>query len=269
MHFGPYVLQNWNLTKSFQSISLKWWAELLRLRCTGCVYYCGLSIFLIQWFFFFFFPLGPGRRNTADAPAFHQACSTMLFLPGCSSLSLTSPLNYCVCAHGSVTLNPGFILLSDRRHRRHVCHRDIWQAATLSAGKCNYSNEIKGEMGYLLSFQASTGINISVHLANTLLGGLVCSLRLAAAYFQYLSFGVTHVHFKMDPLHPLQYWFFLLRHILEPQFVGPLHTKGWPMPYYWDPPLLCINEEKLKMLPFLLWEEVYTLHCTSESLNGM
>lgn len=35
------------------------------------------------------------------------------------------------------------------------------------------------------------------------------------------------------------------------------------------PPPLCINEEKLEMLPFLLWEEVYTLHCTSESLNGM
>lgn len=75
---------------------------------------------------------------------------TMLFLPGCSSLSLTSPLNYCVCAHGSVTLNPGFILLSDRRHRRHVCRCDIWQAATLSARKCNYSNEIKEEMGVLI-----------------------------------------------------------------------------------------------------------------------
>lgn len=60
-------------------------------------------------------------------------------------------------------------------------------------------------MGYLLSFQASTGINISVYVANTLLGGLVCSLRLAAAYFQYLSFDVTDVQFKMDPLHPLQY----------------------------------------------------------------
>lgn len=179
MHFEPYVLQNWNLTKSFQSISLKWWAELLRLRCTGCVYYCGLSIFLIQWVFFLVW----AAELRPTLPGFHQACSTMLFLPGCSSLSLTSPLNYCVCAHGSVTLNPGFILLSDRRHRRHVCHRDIWQAATLSAGKCNYSNEIKEEMGYLLSFQASTGINISVYVANTLFGGLVCSLRLAAAYF--------------------------------------------------------------------------------------
>lgn len=60
-------------------------------------------------------------------------------------------------------------------------------------------------MGYLLSFQASTGINISVNVTNTLLGGLVCSLRLAAAYFHHLSFDVTHVHFKMDPLHPLRY----------------------------------------------------------------
>lgn len=82
---------------------------------------------LIQWYLF------PGFRNVSDAPGFHQACSSMLFLPGCSSLILTSPLNYCVCAHGSVTLNPGFILLSGRRHRRHVCCSDIWQAMTLSA----------------------------------------------------------------------------------------------------------------------------------------
>lgn len=101
-----------------------------------------------------------------DAPGFHQACSSLLFLPGCSSLSLTSPLNYCVCAHGSVTLNPGFILLSDRRHRRHVCCCDIWPAVTLSAGKCNYSNEIKEEMGYLLfRFSSFLPINVSVFVA--------------------------------------------------------------------------------------------------------
>lgn len=52
MHFGPYVLQNWNLTKSVQSISLKWRAELLWLHCTGCVYYCGLSFFLYNSIFF-------------------------------------------------------------------------------------------------------------------------------------------------------------------------------------------------------------------------
>ena len=40
MHFCPYVLQDWNLTKSFQLISLKWGAELLWLHCIGCVYYC-------------------------------------------------------------------------------------------------------------------------------------------------------------------------------------------------------------------------------------
>lgn len=41
---GPYVLQDWNLTKSFQSISLKSSAELLRLHCIGRVYrrgWCG------------------------------------------------------------------------------------------------------------------------------------------------------------------------------------------------------------------------------------
>lgn len=52
MHFGPYVLQNWNLTKSVQSISLKWRAELLWLHCTGCVSYCGLSSFSYNSIFF-------------------------------------------------------------------------------------------------------------------------------------------------------------------------------------------------------------------------
>lgn len=66
-----------------------------------------------------------------------------VFLPGCSSLSLSSPLNYYVCAHSGVTLNPGFNLFTDRRHRRHVCWSDIWQALTLWVQKCNYSNEIK------------------------------------------------------------------------------------------------------------------------------
>lgn len=57
-----------------------------------------------------------------------------VFLPGCSSLSLSSPLNYYVCAHSGVTLNPGFNLLSDRWHKRHVCCSDIWQALTLRVG---------------------------------------------------------------------------------------------------------------------------------------
>lgn len=77
MHFGLYALQNWNLTKSVQSISLKWRAELLRLHCTGSVYYCGLSFFLYNRIFFFFF--APGRRDATDAPGFHHACSSMLF----------------------------------------------------------------------------------------------------------------------------------------------------------------------------------------------
>lgn len=87
MHFGPYVLQNWNLTKSVQSISLKWRAELLWLHCTGCVYYCGLSFFLYNSTFFF-----PGCRNVTDAPGFHHACSSMLFCLGahpCHSLHLS------------------------------------------------------------------------------------------------------------------------------------------------------------------------------------
>lgn len=76
-----------------------------------------------------------------------------VFLPGCSSLSLSSPLNYYVCAQSGVTLNPGFNLLSDRRHRRHVCWSDIWRAMTLLDGKCNYSNEIKKKrVIYLCSF---------------------------------------------------------------------------------------------------------------------
>lgn len=79
-----------------------------------------------------------------------------VFLPGCSSLSLSSPLNYYVCAHSGVTLNPGFNLLSDRRHRKHVCWSDIWQALTLRVGKCNYSNEIKKKrVIYLCTFEAT------------------------------------------------------------------------------------------------------------------
>lgn len=80
-----------------------------------------------------------------------------VFLPGCSSLSLSSPLNYYVCAHSGVTLNPGFNLLSDGRHRRHVCWCDIWQALTLTFGKYNYSNKIKkNRVIYLCTFEAST-----------------------------------------------------------------------------------------------------------------
>lgn len=63
-----------------------------------------------------------------------------VFLPGCSSLSLSSPLNYYVCAHSGVTLNPGFNLLSDGWHRRHVCWCDIWQALTPWVERYNYSN---------------------------------------------------------------------------------------------------------------------------------
>lgn len=66
-----------------------------------------------------------------------------VFLPGCSSSSFSSPLNYYVCAHSGVTLNPGFNLLSDRRHRSHVCRSDIWHTLTLWVGMYNYSNEIK------------------------------------------------------------------------------------------------------------------------------
>lgn len=80
-----------------------------------------------------------------------------VFLPGCSSLSLSSPLNYYVCAHSGVTLNPDFNLLSDRWHRRHVCWSDIWQALTLVVGKCNYSNEIKKKrVIYLCTFEAAS-----------------------------------------------------------------------------------------------------------------
>lgn len=99
--------------------------------------WCGvsLSLFLIQQPFFsvlLFFQSGPEKCDQCSC--FSSASCSMFFLPGCSSLSLSSPLNYNVCAQSGVTLNPGFNLLSDRRHRRHVCWSDIRQAMTLWRG---------------------------------------------------------------------------------------------------------------------------------------
>lgn len=102
-----------------------------------------------------------GQRNATSAPGFHQAGAQCVFLPGCSSLSLSSPLNYYVCAHSSVTLNPGFNLLGDRRHRRHFCWSDTRQVSTPWLGKCNYSNEIRTRRFiYLWAFEATTSCSL-------------------------------------------------------------------------------------------------------------
>lgn len=109
-----------------------------------------------------------GQRNATSPPGFHQATAQCFFLPGCSSLSLSSPLNYCVCAQSGVTLNPSFNLLSDRRHRRHVFCSDIWRAMTLLDGKCNYSNEIrKKRLIYLQPFALVDCKHFCFDVANT------------------------------------------------------------------------------------------------------
>lgn len=118
----------------------------------GCVCYGACPSFsLIQW------SLLPGPEKCDQCSWFFIRLALSVFLPGCSSLSLSSPLNYYVCAHSGVTLNPGFNLLSDVRHRRHVCRCDIWQALTLGVGRCNYSNEIqKKRVICLCTFGATT-----------------------------------------------------------------------------------------------------------------
>lgn len=105
-------------------------APLLIMSERLCV--CGMvltfPVFLIQYFF-----IARAREIRSVLLVFIRPMFSV-FLPGCSSLSLSSPLNYYVCAHSGVTLNPGFNLLSDRWHKRHVCCSDIWRALTLRAG---------------------------------------------------------------------------------------------------------------------------------------
>lgn len=120
-----------------------------------------------------------------------------VFLPGCSSLSLSSPLNYYVCAHSGVTLNPGFNLLSDRWHRRHVCWSDIWQALTLWVGKYNYSNEIKIKKGlftYVLFKQALfTLIDSKLFWSNLVNTELWCVVSFDDSSFSSTSICSTHI----------------------------------------------------------------------------
>lgn len=96
-----------------------------------------------------------GQRYVISAPGFHQALFSV-FLAGHSSLSVSSPLNYYVCAHSSVTLNSGFNLLSDRWHRRHVCWSDIWRPLILRLGRIITVIKSNKKCIYLCTFFATT-----------------------------------------------------------------------------------------------------------------
>ena len=129
MHFWPYVLKDWNLTKSFQHHFFEVWswitlASLLRL-CVDNVWVC-MCVWHGACLFFFSDTMAFIARAREMRPMLLVSIRLLLsvFLPGCSSLSLSSPLNYYVCAHSSVTLNPGLNLRSDRRHRGHACCSD-------------------------------------------------------------------------------------------------------------------------------------------------
>lgn len=139
---GPYVLQDWNLTEklSVHLFEVVGWitpASLHRPCVLSWMMWCVCVRGPLSAFPFFSYNglYCQGQRKASSAPGFHHTPSQcVFFVPGCSSLSLSSPLNYCVCAQSGVTLNPGFNLLTDRRRREHVCHLDIWQAATPLGG---------------------------------------------------------------------------------------------------------------------------------------
>jgi len=163
MHFWPYVLQDWNLNKKLSAhlFEVRSWITLASLHSL-CVPLLIMSLSVcvcVAWCLPFLFShtivfIARAREMWSVLLVFIRLLYSV-FLPGCSSLSVSSPLNYYVCAHSSVTLNPGFSLLSDGWHRKHVFWYDVWQAMTLCVGKYNYRSDIK--KGYLLMYFWSPG----------------------------------------------------------------------------------------------------------------
>lgn len=108
-----------------------WTAYWCCLRARACVFVCACVARCPPFLFSHTMVFIAGAIEMRPMPLVFIRRLFSIFLPGCSSLSLSSPLNYYVCAHCSVTLNRGFNMLSDGQQRGHVCWSDIWQALTL------------------------------------------------------------------------------------------------------------------------------------------